>query len=128
MHPLRFPNTKATRKGVAGHGQASIGAASHGQATYRGGRPWPSDKACRRWAAATRRGDACGQKLPPTRAAAHRNAYRGDAHGGAACGRDVGRKGSNAHPLVGRMSAGKGSRRLRKGDDGSDAMRVREEG
>ncbi|RWW11755.1 hypothetical protein GW17_00024611 [Ensete ventricosum] len=59
--------------------------------------------------------------LPPARVAARRNARRGGAHEGATHGRDVGHKGTSTCPLVGRLSVGKGNRRLHKGGD--DAVR-----
>ncbi|RRT35653.1 hypothetical protein B296_00047790 [Ensete ventricosum] len=62
-----------------------------------------------------RKGGACGhnarrqaayeQKLTPARAVAR----RGNAHGGATHGCGTGRKGSSAHPLAGRLPAGKGT-------------------
>ncbi|RRT37676.1 hypothetical protein B296_00039784 [Ensete ventricosum] len=90
----------------------------------RGSPPRPAyGRGYRRWAATAHKGNTCGhgarrkaaygQKLSPARAGTHRNARKGGAHGGVAC------------PLAGRLPAGKGSCRLRRGDDGDDAIRVR---
>ncbi|RWW59421.1 hypothetical protein BHE74_00033642, partial [Ensete ventricosum] len=75
------------------------------------------------------RGDACGhgvrrqatcrQKLPPT---------RGGAHGVATRRHGADRKVISARPLVGMLSASKGSCHLHRGDGDVGAVRVREEG
>ncbi|RRT81614.1 hypothetical protein B296_00001160 [Ensete ventricosum] len=85
--------------------------------------------------AVPRRGGACGHDAhrqaafaarPPANATARRSARRGSAHRGATRGRSVGCKGSSVRPLVGWLSAGKGSRRLYRGS-GDGAVRVKEE-
>ncbi|RZS13212.1 hypothetical protein BHM03_00044762 [Ensete ventricosum] len=96
------------------------------QAPCRGGQPWPSylqgmtghsQAPCKGW--------------PPTGATARRGS---SPHGAATCrhdrllptrrGGDVGRRGGR--PMIGRLPATKGSRRLRRGSDGGGAVRVKE--
>ncbi|RRT41968.1 hypothetical protein B296_00057407 [Ensete ventricosum] len=87
----------ATRKGAVDCDHATEAEAPPARAVacrQKGNRPWLAcGRGYRRWAAArgqaieviARRGDACGQKLPPTRVATRTNVRRG----GASHGRDA---------------------------------------
>ncbi|RRT58779.1 hypothetical protein B296_00021716 [Ensete ventricosum] len=109
MLPPRFPNNgiRASKRSKE-MGQPAMARPSAAKVPYKGAVGYSA---------------VYGHKLSSTRVAARRS----DAHGGAAYGCNTDRKGNSARPLGGRLPAGKGSRRLRRGG-GSDTVRMREEG
>ncbi|RWW19421.1 hypothetical protein GW17_00016523 [Ensete ventricosum] len=139
MHPLRFPNSGIRAKGRPHACSLHAEVAGHGQAPYRGGRPWPSymqgvvgygQARCKGRSPA---GAAARKRRPPagtvgygqpTRASRQRPSCKGlppRASPASSRGDGAGRRG--ARPLAGRLPVAKGSRHLRRG---SDVVRVKE--
>ncbi|RRT62473.1 hypothetical protein B296_00021980 [Ensete ventricosum] len=102
--------------------------AGHGQAPYRGNRPWPGFlQGAVGYSQGPRARGRPATTRPPVRGDRYRPAHKGlplAENPATSRGGGVGRKGG--HPLARRFPTAKGSRRLRKGSGDDDAVRVKE--
>ncbi|RRT61181.1 hypothetical protein B296_00027717 [Ensete ventricosum] len=122
MHPLRFPNSGIRAKALpAGEGRPHAccmhaEVAGHGQAPYKGHRPWPSYLQ----GATARRGDS------PQGAATRGHGRLWLAHKGLPPVASPAAILQGGHPLAGRLPAAKGNRCLHRGSGSDGAVRVKE--